>query len=106
MRQIEAYLEFIGNIGLFVTRAARRAVVPPFEWGKLWQQIEEVGWKSLPIVVPAGFALGVVLTLSTYPEQLHGLLSDHSPSNSRGLPRPRFADGELFVDRPIFYLAL
>ena len=65
MNPIKNSFEFIGNIGLFARRAALRAVAPPFEWAQILLQIEEVGWKSLPIVVPAGFALGVVLTLHT-----------------------------------------
>ncbi len=63
--RIRQQLEFIGNLGLFAKRAGKRAVVRPFEWAQILLQIEEIGWKSLPIVVPAGFALGVVLTLHT-----------------------------------------
>jgi phospholipid/cholesterol/gamma-HCH transport system permease protein len=31
----------------------------------IWNQIDEVGWKSLPLVVASGFALGLVLTFHT-----------------------------------------
>src|SRR5579862_6700012 len=59
------YLDFIGNIGLFALRAARRALVPPLEFQLLVRQIEAAGWKSLPLVLSAGFALGLVLALHT-----------------------------------------
>ncbi len=60
-----ALLEFTGNLGLFAGRAARRAFVPPFECEMIWRQIGEVGWKSLPLVLSSGFAVGLVLTLHT-----------------------------------------
>jgi phospholipid/cholesterol/gamma-HCH transport system permease protein len=59
------FLDFIGKIGLFAVDAARRALVPPFEYQMILQQIEVVGWKSLPLVLSSGFALGLVLTLHT-----------------------------------------
>jgi phospholipid/cholesterol/gamma-HCH transport system permease protein len=59
------YLDFIGNIGLFALRAARRVLVPPFEFQMILRQIEVAGWKSLPLVLSAGFALGLVLALHT-----------------------------------------
>ena len=58
-------LDFVGNIGLFFVRIFRRAIVRPYEIRMFWQQLEEVGWKSLPLVLAAGFAVGVVLTFHT-----------------------------------------
>jgi phospholipid/cholesterol/gamma-HCH transport system permease protein len=57
------YLDFIGNIGLFALHAAGRTVVPPFEFQMILRQIEEAGWRSLPLVLSSGFALGLVLAL-------------------------------------------
>jgi phospholipid/cholesterol/gamma-HCH transport system permease protein len=65
MQALRRYLEFIGNLGLFASRAARRAVLPPFEMRMIWSQIDDVGWKSLPLVLTSGFALGLVLTFHT-----------------------------------------
>jgi phospholipid/cholesterol/gamma-HCH transport system permease protein len=59
------YLEFIGNIGLFALRAARRVLIPPIEFRMILRQIEATGWESLPLVLPSGFALGLVLALHT-----------------------------------------
>ncbi len=65
MPSVVTFLEFVGNLGLFGWRAARRAFVPPFEFKMVWNQISEVGWRSLPLVVSSGFAVGLVLTLHT-----------------------------------------
>jgi len=37
----------------------------PFESLMIWQQIEDIGWKSLPLILSAGFAVGLVLTFHT-----------------------------------------
>src|SRR5580658_4345764 len=59
------YLDFIGNIGLFAVHAVRRVLVPPFEFQMILRQIEAAGWKSLPLVLSSGFALGLVLAFHT-----------------------------------------
>ncbi len=59
------YFDFIGNLALFAARAVRRAVLPPFEFRMIWSQIESVGWKSLPLVISSGLAVGLVLTFHT-----------------------------------------
>jgi phospholipid/cholesterol/gamma-HCH transport system permease protein len=59
------HLDFIGNLGLFALRAVRRVLVPPFEFQMILQQIEAAGWKSLPLVLSSGLALGLVLALHT-----------------------------------------
>ncbi len=46
-------------------RAIRRGVLPPFEFRMILQQIQEIGWKSLPLILASGFALGLVLTFHT-----------------------------------------
>jgi phospholipid/cholesterol/gamma-HCH transport system permease protein len=65
MLDIQKSLEVTGELGLFASRAARRAVIRPFEFQMLLRQIEEIGWKSLPLLVASGFAVGLVLTLHT-----------------------------------------
>src|ERR1700679_697789 len=62
---MRGFLEFIGNIGLFALRAVRRVLVPPFEFQMILRQIEVAGWKSLPLMLSSGFALGLVLALHT-----------------------------------------
>jgi phospholipid/cholesterol/gamma-HCH transport system permease protein len=59
------YLDFAGNVGLFVLQAARRALVPPFEWQMILRQTEIAGWKSMPLILCSGVALGLVLAIHT-----------------------------------------
>ena len=58
-------LSLIGDLALFAWLAMRRALVPPYEWRMIFVQIEEVGWKSLALVMASGFSVGVVLTFHT-----------------------------------------
>ena len=59
------YLDFVGNVGLFALQAARRALVPPFEWRMILRQTEAAGWKSLSLILCSGVALGLVLAIHT-----------------------------------------
>ncbi|SRR6266496_467624 len=57
--------EWFGEMGLFCMRVLRSALTPPYEFGELLRQCDEVGSKSLPLVALAGAATGVVLSLET-----------------------------------------
>ncbi|MGA2436232.1 MAG: ABC transporter permease [Bryobacteraceae bacterium] len=62
---INGFFEWFGDLGIFSWRVARAAVTPPFEFRELFQQLDEIGSKSLPLVALAGGAIGVVLSLET-----------------------------------------
>ncbi len=57
--------EWFGELGFFCARLLRAALVPPYEFGELLRQCDEIGSKSLPLVALAGAATGVVLSLQT-----------------------------------------
>lgn len=57
--------ESIGRVTSFGARALRDAWTPPYEGEYLLWQLREVGVSSFLLVVAAGFALGVVMTLHT-----------------------------------------
>ena len=59
------FFEWFGELGKFCLRVFRAAVVPPYEFGELFRQCDEIGSKSLPLVALAGAATGVVLSLET-----------------------------------------
>lgn len=59
------FLEWFGDLGIFVWQVVRAAVTPPFEFRELFRQLDEIGSKSLPLVALAGAAVGVVLSLQT-----------------------------------------
>jgi phospholipid/cholesterol/gamma-HCH transport system permease protein len=60
---IFGFFEWFGDLGVFLWRVARAAVTPPYEWGELVRQLDETGAMSLPLVVMAGTAIGVVLSM-------------------------------------------
>jgi len=59
------FLEWFGDMGLFVWQVIRAAVRRPFEGRELIRQLDEIGSKSLPLVALAGAAIGAVLSLES-----------------------------------------
>jgi len=57
--------EFIGKATSFGARIVVDGLRTPFEGNQIVTHIAEVGYKSLPLVAPAGFALGTVMTIHT-----------------------------------------
>jgi phospholipid/cholesterol/gamma-HCH transport system permease protein len=57
------FFEWFGDLGVFFWRVVRAAVTPPFEFGELFRQLDEVGSKSFPLVALAGAATGIVLSM-------------------------------------------
>lgn len=62
---ITEFLEWFGELGIYSWQVLRAGVTPPFEFGELFRQLDEVGSKSLPLVALAGAAIGVVLALES-----------------------------------------
>jgi phospholipid/cholesterol/gamma-HCH transport system permease protein len=60
---ILAILEWFGEFGIFIWQVLRAAVTPPFQVTEFWRQLDEIGARSIPLVVLAGSAIGVVLAL-------------------------------------------
>ena len=65
MSAVKSILTLLGEIALFGFQAVQRAFVRQFEMRMIWKQLEEIGWKSLSLVISSGFAVGLVLTLHT-----------------------------------------
>jgi phospholipid/cholesterol/gamma-HCH transport system permease protein len=57
------FFDWFGNLGVFSWRAFTAALTPPYEWRELIRQLDEVGSKSMPLVVLAGAAIGVIISL-------------------------------------------
>ena len=68
---LRSSLEWFGEFGLFTGRVARAALTPPFEFKELLSQLDEIGSRSIFLVMVAGAAIGVVLTLETRNTLLH-----------------------------------
>src|ERR1041385_5323644 len=54
-----------GLMSAFGMRAVRVAFQRPFELREVIRQVYMVGWRSLPLVIMSGFAIGVVLSMHT-----------------------------------------
>src|SRR2546426_1655429 len=62
---IRSFFEWFGEVGIFCSRVARAVLKPPYELRELVRQLDEVGSKSVLLVIVAGAAIGVVLSLET-----------------------------------------
>ncbi len=65
VQTLNSFLNAAGDLIFFAFAALLSSLRPPYEWRQLAVQIAEIGWRSLPLVVAAGFAIGVVTTLHT-----------------------------------------
>jgi phospholipid/cholesterol/gamma-HCH transport system permease protein len=62
---VKKFFETIGELSMFAWRALYRAFIPPFEFEMILNQLDEVGWQSLSLILASGFAVGLVLTIHT-----------------------------------------
>lgn len=61
----EDAVEWFGGLCLFAAHAVREAFRRPFEFTELLKQIYEIGWRSSPLIVLSGLAVGAVLSMHT-----------------------------------------
>jgi phospholipid/cholesterol/gamma-HCH transport system permease protein len=54
-----------GALAQFASQAVRAAFRRPFEFSEIAQQVYMVGWRSLPLILMSGVAIGVVLSMHT-----------------------------------------
>ncbi|MCY4075802.1 MAG: ABC transporter permease [Acidobacteria bacterium] len=54
-----------GRVVVFAGRALREMFRPPFEARETARQVYEVGWRSLPLIAAAGYAVGIVMSMHT-----------------------------------------
>jgi hypothetical protein len=48
------FFSFVGSLSRFGVKSLVSAVTPPYEWQYFLIQIEDVGWRSLPLIAAAG----------------------------------------------------
>jgi phospholipid/cholesterol/gamma-HCH transport system permease protein len=58
-------LSWVGEVSLFGARALIEAFRPPYEFREIARHVFEIGWRSTPLIVTAGLAIGVVLSMHT-----------------------------------------
>ena len=54
-----------GRAVIFAGRALREMFRPPFEFSETARQVYEIGWRSLPLIAAAGYAVGIVMSMHT-----------------------------------------
>ena len=57
--------EFAGALASFGARAVVEAFRPPYEAGEIARHVYEFGYRSAPLILTAGLAIGVVLSMHT-----------------------------------------
>lgn len=62
---LERLFAWLAELTFFGLRAIRDAFRRPFEGAEIFRQLYEVGWRSLPLIAAAGFAVGVVMSMHT-----------------------------------------
>jgi len=58
-------LEFVGAVATFGARAFVEAVQPPYDLREILRHVYQFGSRSAPLILTAGFAIGIVLSMHT-----------------------------------------
>ena len=58
-------IEWFGGLSLFAGQALRDSLRRPFEFAEILHQVFEIGWRSAPLIVLSGLAVGAVLSMHT-----------------------------------------
>lgn len=61
----EEGLEWFGGLAIFAGRVVREIFRRPLEFGEIVRQTFEIGWRSAPLIVLSGLAIGAVLSMHT-----------------------------------------
>jgi phospholipid/cholesterol/gamma-HCH transport system permease protein len=59
------FFEVVGALATFGARAAVEAVRPPYEAREILTHVYQFGYRSAPLILTAGFAIGIVLSMHT-----------------------------------------
>ncbi len=65
VRPLVSGLDYCGDMALFAGRVIRDTFRLPAEIGETVKQVYDIGWRSLPLIIAAGFAVGAVLSMHT-----------------------------------------
>ena len=65
MAAAEEPMEWFGGLSLFVCQIVREFFRRPLEFIEILKQIFEIGWRSAPLIVLSGLAVGAVLSMHT-----------------------------------------
>jgi phospholipid/cholesterol/gamma-HCH transport system permease protein len=65
MTNVEEAIEWFGGFSLFTGQIVRECFRRPLEFTEILKQIFEIGWRSAPLIVLSGLAIGAVLSMHT-----------------------------------------
>lgn len=65
MTSAEEAIEWFGGLSLFAGQVLRDGFRRPFEFTEFLRQVFEIGWRSAPLIVLSGLAVGAVLSMHT-----------------------------------------
>ena len=65
MAAAEEAMEWFGGLSLFACQVVREFFRRPLEFTEILKQIFEIGWRSAPLIVLSGLAIGAVLSMHT-----------------------------------------
>ena len=65
MASAEEAIEWFGGLSQFAGQIVREAFRRPLEFTEILKQIFEIGWRSTPLIVLSGLAVGAVLSMHT-----------------------------------------
>ncbi|MBY0503771.1 MAG: ABC transporter permease [Bryobacteraceae bacterium] len=65
MKSSEAALEWFGGMSIFSGQVLRQSFARPVELTELLKQTFEIGWRSSPLIILSGLAVGGVLSIHT-----------------------------------------
>ena len=65
MANAESAIEWFGGLSLFAGQVVRKSFSPPIEFTEILKQIFEIGWRSAPLIILSGLAVGSVLSMHT-----------------------------------------
>jgi len=65
MASAEEAIEWFGGLSQFAGQIVREAFRRPLEFTEILKQIFEIGWRSAPLIVLSGLAVGAVLSMHT-----------------------------------------
>ncbi len=58
-------IEWFGGLSLFAGKIVRESFVRPLEFTEVLKQVFEIGWRSAPLILLSGLAVGAVLSMHT-----------------------------------------
>lgn len=61
------FLETVAGLSAFTVSFFKSVFIPPYEFAEVKKHIDELGFKTMPIVTVTGFIIGLVLAMQTQP---------------------------------------